>query len=142
MDVRSRPRSEAGLADLWSDPHSAPGLRLQTAVCCRQPGSKCETRTRPNHLMNEESGKTGCSETVQKNKQESNLTRELLKKSQPAHDKGWLPGCQEQAEEGGPGKEEYTLCPFCTLPDMSHDGEETSHGRARIKSISGRKRSR
>lgn len=102
-----------------------------------------QNQTKPNHFMNEERRKTGCSKTVGKNKQESNSMRELLKKSQPAQDKGWLPlGSKEQAEEGGPGKEEHTLCPFCILPDMSHDGEETSHGRARIKSISGRKRSR
>lgn len=59
---------------------------------------------------------------------------ELLKKSQPAQDKGWLPfGSKEQVEEGGPGREEHTFCHFCILPDMSHAGEENSHGRAKDK---------
>lgn len=102
-----------------------------------------QNQTKPNHFMNQERGKAGCSEMVGKNKQESNLMRELLKKSQPAQDKGWLPfGSNEKAEEGGPGREEHTLCHFGILPDMSHNREGTSHGRARIKSISGRKRSR
>lgn len=49
--------------------------------------------------MNEDRGESGCSEMVGKNEQESNSMRELLKKSQPAQDKGWLPsGSKEKVE--------------------------------------------
>lgn len=51
MDVHSWSRSKTGLVDLWSDPHSAPGLRIQAALCCCQPGLKWETRTRPNQTI-------------------------------------------------------------------------------------------
>lgn len=60
--------------------------------------------------MNEERGESGCSEMVGKNEEESNLMRELLKKSQPAQDKGWLPsGSKEKVEEGGLRRKEHLV---------------------------------
>lgn len=90
------------------------GTWAQNLGCCVLPSTgvrmRNQNQTEPNRFMNEERGKAECSETVGKNKQESKLMRELLKKSQPAHDRGWLPfRNKEQVEEGGPGREEHLV---------------------------------